>query len=828
MPISPHPRRNTRPALLLAASFAGGITLASACPWPGILGYSIGAGFVGAAVLLSLIRESSGTPVGKPIVWTIALFLLCLLLGSIHYHSHRRISETHLLFTVRAAASSDAEPVAAITGRIATFPALSDRYSRFILSADTVETQSSARMTKGYVHITCWKPYDLERNPFRSLAYGTRVRIHGTPAEVRPPGNPADFDYRSYLARRDVHLTMSVSNISDIQQLETSRDLSARILTPVRSYVRNAVESTIRTPEARAILMALLLGDRSQIDAAVKDQFRRTGLMHLLAISGLHVMMIGLVFYSLLLPLLKRLSFSWKLMEWTRSVVTAGILLVYCLITGAPASVVRALVMTVIVLGGVLAQRTYQPLNALGAAALVLLGLDPDQLFDVGFQLSFAAVAGILTITPAINKMMPRRIRQNKLTRPLLSTSIVSAAATLATMPVTLYHFGQVAFGGLVLNTIAIPVTVVVLCGAVAILLLFGSIPPAAHLVGSSTDRTINLLLGIADIGNDIFSWALVQRSVQSPLLVLAIIAAVLTVARWHSPRPRWILLCACLTLLTAFTWLDILSNRVQELDLIFFDVGQGDAALIQLPNDRAVLIDGGNRSSFTDEGTRTILPHLQQHGIDRLAAIIISHGHRDHMGGIPSVLRRVSTGRIIYNGRNVVSDVFTEMVRVADSLGVPLEQVSTGDTLQFDPRVRVSVLAPFTTPAADADANEASVVIRLQYGEIVALFTGDIEGHSEERLVRFLPRFLATDIIKVAHHGSETSSTQGFVSAASALPRDHLLAIICAGRDNNFDHPHPRILERWRSADADNHLTANGAGWLRTVGYQLQSVPWR
>jgi competence protein ComEC len=643
-----------------------------------------------------------------------------------------------------------------------------------------------------------------------------------------PPGNPSDFDYRAYLARRGVHFTVSLSDPSDIVLLTDETDLRARLLTGIRSFIQRTIQTTIPTKEARAILFALLLGDRSELAPDVKEQFQHTGLMHLLAISGLHVMIIGLAFYSLLLPVLKRLSFAWAMMEWTRSTVTLTILLVYCLITGAPASVVRAFTMTAVVLGGVLTQRTYQPLNALGAAAIFLLVLNENQIFDVGFQLSFVAVGGILIITPALQRLLPAPPKTRRISHSLVTTTYVSVAATLATMPVTLYHFGYVAFGGLLLNIIAIPITVIVLAGAVTTVVFHGLAGSVTEIIGLTTDLAVRVLLETAAVGDRLLGWTLVQEYVQSPLLLLAIVAAILFLVHWHEPRKRWRRAIVGLAFLTAFTWLHVLSSRTHELKLLFFDVNQGDAVLIELPNSEHILIDGGDKSSFVDQGKRTIIPHLRRHGINRLAGVIISHPHRDHMGGVLTVLNQVAIDRIIYNGQQYHSNLFDQIVRATDSLKIPLQAVNTGDTLDFDPTVRMQVLAPFNPPEPGADANEASVVVRMQYREITCLFTGDIERDTEGWLVQSLDSLLAVDLIKAPHHGSGTSSTPPLVRAATAAPEDSHFVVISADRNNKFDHPDPDVVNRWRTAGANVRRTMDGAVWLRTTGRHIQAIDWR
>ena len=301
-----------------------------------------------------------------------------------------------------------------------------------------------------------------------------------------------------------------------------------------------------------------------------------------------------------------------------------------------------------------------------------------------------------------------------------------------------------------------------------------------------------------------------------SVLLILALALSRRTVAR------RRLVLAAGASLAVGL-WVGVARGEAApHLDVVFLDVGQGDATLIRTPGGETVLIDAGLRSPYVDEGARTVLPHLQRYGVRRLATLVLTHADADHIGGAASVLRAVPVGRLVVNGADGESDLWREVLAKADSLGVPVQAVRAGDTLAVDPAVRLRVLGPGHLAGSP---NDASVVLRLDYGRTRWLLTGDAEVAGEGALVTRFRDDLAADVVKVGHHGSRTSSTPTLVSAAGRPE----IAVVSVARRNRYGLPDEEPLARWAATGASVLLTSReGAVWLRSDGETVRRHRWR
>jgi competence protein ComEC len=260
---------------------------------------------------------------------------------------------------------------------------------------------------------------------------------------------------------------------------------------------------------------------------------------------------------------------------------------------------------------------------------------------------------------------------------------------------------------------------------------------------------------------------------------------------------------------------------------VVFFDVGQSDAALVTLPNGRHLLIDAGLRSAYQDAGARTVVPHLHRFGIRRLDAVVVSHPHSDHLGGLNSILRSVPVGRVLHNGAEYDSDLYRENRALMDSLHVPSRAVHAGDTLDLDPHVRIQVLSPAANVPYPADVNEASVVLRIAYGGTSFLFLGDAGLQAEQEMLAHYGPLLPGEVAKVGHHGSLTGSGPAFVKrVASDKPT---IALVSTGLNNVYGLPKEEVVLRWREQGADVRITAHtGAVWLESDGARLWENPWR
>jgi competence protein ComEC len=843
---------NAYPALLGAVAVGGGVAGGAAFSfgaWTALAGALLAG--AGALLLGKQVRLVSLRPLG----WTVLALAALAALGAARYQQGRALPPSHVAhLTAGPPDSLDGEGHAVVLeGRVRSAPERSRRATRLVLSArrllapaDTARTGTARVDTipaTGKVAITL-RPsaWDAPRAPFPPVAEGDRLRLRGRLRAPPRPRNPADFDYGAYLRRQGIYATMTLYEPSRVTVTGRQRTLLEQAVVPARHYVARQLarfvpgrSSAKKTgSEARGVLRALLLGDRSLLAEATEEKFARSGLMHLLAVSGLHVLLVGWLFFQGVRPSLLRMGLHWRPAEFTRAALTLGVLGFYVLLAGAPASATRATVMAALLMGATLAQRPTRSLNALGAAAVLLLLWRPAQLFEAGFQLSFAAVGAIVTLVPWMQRRLPRSWDERPLRRWVAQSTLTTLAATLGTMPVLLAHFGRAPFSGLVLNLWAIPLTGVLLMGGLAVVAFGGWFAAGAASAGTAAAVAAEGLFWTARAGDASAPWTLLRVAEAGPWMLAASAAAVLVLVAWPRPRWRWRMAALALALAAAGTWQGVLAGRhAPRLDVLFFDVGHGDAVLLSLPGGGHALIDAGGRSPAGSAAQHTILPHLEARGIERLRTVVLSHPDGDHLGGLPALLRSgVEVGRLVTGGDQSKTALYGETQRLLDSLRVPVRVARAGDTLHLgavgEARDGVGVAARVFSPTQrltqGASENDASLALQLAYGRARFLFTGDAEAAMETLLVARYGPLLESDAVKIGHHGSATSSVPAFVRAAAGPD-----AFAVASSGDRFGLPSESVLARWRAAGATPLATARtGAVWLRTDGEHVWRVHWR
>ena len=835
------------PAALGAGCFALGILGATAWPGPGVGAWGLGLAAAGALAGLAVWHGRRRLVSLAPLGLALAAALGAVAAGGLRTAAFRTLPPDHLAhlwhaadtLTDAGAARFDAVPVT-LGGVVADAPDRGRRAVRFTLDARRLTpagTTDTVAVT-GRVRVR-FAPsrHGPPRAAFPRVTQGDRLRLVGDLRPPPAPRNPSDFDYGAYLRRRGLYATLTLYDGADVAVTGSAAGPVTWVVRRARAYVEAHLARHVPDADARAVLRALLLGDRSQVTDATRAAFADTGLMHLLAVSGLHVVLVGFVLYGLLRPLLVRLGLGWRPAEVTRAALTVVVLGFYALLTGGSASVVRAVVMAALLIGGHVLQRSAHALNTLGVAALVLLAARPTMLLDAGFQLSFAAVAAIVTLNPVLHHVVPARWTAHAAGAWVVQMTTVSLAATLGTAPVLLAHFGQVAFAGLALNLVAIPATGLALAGALLTTLAGGLSTAVAGVLGAATTACVQVLLATATLGAETLGALTWRGAVADPWRLAAMTAALVALAQLRRPRLRWRLAGAALACVAVSLGLALArGDHRPRLDVLFFDVGQGDAALLTMPNGRTLLIDAGKRTPTSDAAVRTILPHLRRHGVDRLDAVVVTHADSDHLGGVPSLLRAVEVGAVWHNGWPADTELYAETMHLLDSLRIPHRAARAGDTLALDPSVAIQVLAPPPAPAAHGfGENDASVVLRAVYGRTRWLFAGDVEAAAERWLTTHAADVLASDVVKVAHHGSSTSSTPALVEAATRRAADGAAraapvhAVVSVGARNGYGLPSAEVLGRWRDAGARLHRTATaGAVHLRSDGTGVEHVQWR
>ncbi|HSD30935.1 MAG TPA: DNA internalization-related competence protein ComEC/Rec2, partial [Gemmatimonadales bacterium] len=543
---------------------------------------------------------------------------------------------------------------------------------------------------------------------------------------------------------------------------------------------------------ARAPLVdALVIGRTADVDSELRERYARSGLAHILSISGLHV-----GFFAAWLALLLRLA---GVPPRPRLVCEGVAVFAYCWVIGFPAPATRAGLM--LALDGVARwrQRVVAPRGTVALAALVVLLADPWAIRSVGAWLSVSAIAAVIWAGRAVSGPPPL-----KLVAP-------AAAATLVTAPITAYAFGTVAPIGVIANLVAIPLGSIAVPGMIFALGLSSLVPALGALLAAGSGATLALLDLVAATAARVPGGHVISMPGWPAAIAWT---GVLAVAwwLWTSPRRHWVVAGRVALIAAALAWGSFLARAPRDSDGVltvhFLDVGQGDAAALRTPAGHWVLIDGGPRTPQGDAGRRVVLPFLRRLGAGALALVVATHGDADHLGGLPAVVEALPPRVVLEPGEPLGRPLYLEFLADVERAGATWHPARTGDRVELD-GVTFQVLSPDSGWAAQQeDVNEQSVVLLVTYGATRLLFMGDAGVPVEARLARQVGR---VDLLKVGHHGSRTATSEEWLSELAPAE-----AVISVGAHNTYGHPAPEVLARL----LQHHVTTLRTDQLGTITF--------
>jgi competence protein ComEC len=638
------------------------------------------------------------------------------------------------------------------------------------------------------------------------------------PSRYMDPGVP---DHELALARRGVTL---VGIAKSAMLVETLRRGSAfdELAASIRRAVRQRVDAAVGRWDARsaAIVKAILLGDRAGLDDRVELRLQEAGTYHVLAISGGNVAILAAVMIGAL-----RLA---RVGRRVAEAATAVWLVFYAFLVGGGASVDRATLMAVTYLAAHAVDHRNRPMNSLLFACGAGLSAAPLAIFDPAFWLTFGATGAILAGVPRLSGESAAWWAPFRHAWLLFGASLAAEAGLL---PVGAFVFSRVTFAGLVLNFLAIPLmTVVQVAGIAAI---------GASWVSASWAASTGYLAHLA-------SWALVESAglVQvAPWLSHRLpppgpfamglyysgwalwlgTSSQVIAPGWRGQRARWLGRASLGTTCLAGMWIlfapGLRDDGAARLKVTFIDVGQGDAALLQLPTGFTLLVDtGGAGGSSYDIGQRVVEPVLWARGVRRIDYLLVTHGDGDHLNGAAAVVRDFSP-REVWEGVPVPRLApLQELRKAADRAGMGWRVIQRGDLLHLGP-VELQAWHP-GVPEWERQKvrNDDSVVLEVRYGDVSILLAGDIGPAVEADLARIIPP-AALRVLKAPHHGSQTSNTSAFVAAVKPAA-----VVVSVGRGNRFGHPSPVIVRRYEDAGARVFRTdLDGAVTLTTDGRTVE-----
>ncbi len=769
-----------RPILYVLIPFALGIASSAVFKAGPVYTFSLSALFLTSSVIYH--RKSQ--------VSHISLYIAMFFFGVFYLQNSLVFSGDHISRSV-----SDAPKTVFIQGVISDDPTAGmTPYHKvkttFILNVDSVKEGEAWRRSRGRMDVSLYGPV---KEP---LHFGQKIVMEGVLS--RPVGlkNPGLFDYEKYLAIKEIYAVFKVKEggVVEIVADDAANRLKAAAYR-LRNWIRTAVDKHFEAPYS-GFIKAIMIGDRTDLKYNLNDDFIKTGTVHAIAISGLNVGLIAAIFLGALalLRLPKKLNLA----------LAACAMVVYTFIAGSSPPIVRAVIIFVVFVAGYLINRESEMLNSLAFAAFIMLLANPKELFDPSFQLSFASIAGMVIFMPAINGFLrmdatKRRSFSGKAGSYLLSAVSVSAGAWLSTWPIVAHYFNIISPVALLANLVVVPALFVLTAGSFLFLLA----EPFSGILSGSLAHALSLFCKALFTANHFLAdlpFAYTRIAAPSGAIMTLYYAAIFLIILHPKVEFKKIsvrkmeILILLLIALNALVWSDAAAMNSDALRITFLDVGQGDSALIELPGGKNVLIDagpGGDEERF-DAARSVVAPYLWNRKINKLDAVIVTHFHEDHLGGMLYLVDNFKIMNVMDNGATCEnSEIFDKYASAVKNKKINRKTIGGGDAINFKGGT-IFVLNP-EKGSALADSNENSLVLKIHCKNFDALLCGDASNSALARMTAQYGDFLRSDVIKIPHHGGNAGSdiiVKDFLNASGANT-----AIISVAKMNKYRAPSEKTL---------------------------------
>ncbi|MFO7889314.1 MAG: DNA internalization-related competence protein ComEC/Rec2 [bacterium] len=759
---------------------------------------------ISTLVLIFLIRKYIHTR-----FFQIFLFLSVTFCGICYFQTYNFISTHNPSFAIITVNTSSE-----IKGYLIKDPANKKTRLEYMLKVTHVIHEKETHKADFKILVKDYKK--LSKN----LKYGDQVTLKGKIKKPRGLRNPEGFNYRKYLTGKNIFYVFYVDRIIQKTEIKKGNIILREIVYPVRRFINASISELFTSTSTRSIIKALTLGDKELISDDIWESFSKTGVIHVLAVSGLHV--------GFILVMCLTLFNLFRFNKFMSTVLTIVILIFYTLLTESHPPVFRAAVMSSLYLLSIHLERKTQPFNIIGLAGLILIIINPNNLFSLSFILSFTAISSIIYFyNKLINLPFYVTIKKQKPFRAkLLATMFVSLSALMGTIPVSAYYFNRIPLLSIIINFFAIPLTGLIV-GLSFITFLFSSISLfVASIYAGLVDILVSAFISII-IWFSHFSFSHITAASPDSMIIVIYYLVLFLVFNFNNKKYRKILIFSLLISFNILTWKAVLHNNSPKLQWIQFDVGQGDAALLTTPKNKTILIDGGAKSKLFDNGKQIIAQYLNKKGIKRINYIILSHPHSDHVGGLVYIVQNFTVDRIYYSNCPYSTSIYSAFLEIAKQKNYKLYEITSPDSLIL-PACKIYFLSPSEnikseTKKFNFNVNNQSLIAYVLYGQTKMLFMGDAEKEIEQKLLQTYGS-LQCDALKIGHHGSSTSSTFPFIKQV-----DPEIGILSVGENNRFHLPSKLVLQYFHLLDIQIHRTdKQGAAVLVSDGITVSQIDWR
>lgn len=600
-----------------------------------------------------------------------------------------------------------------------------------------------------------------------SIKYGDSLYIEGEFKQPEEARNYKGYNYKQYLKTKKIIGTV------ELEKAKILKSSNGSFIHNIQKYIRDTINGTL-TDEEGNLLLAILLGDKDKLSEDIQESFKTSNLSHMLAVSGTHVsyIILGLTY------VLQNSIIGKK----NGKIVCIIFLLAFMAITNFTPSVTRACIMAILTLFSSIIYRKSDVYTNISVAALITLIFNPYSLLDLGFQLSYGGTIGIIIFI----KRIQEKKSNSKVINYIKQMALVSIYANIIIIPIMMYHFNTVSFTFIISNIMASPILGIIVITGFLFIIASITVKPLTRLIAIFIKPILSILIKISQICSKLpFSNILVV----TPYMfnVISYYAIILYCIKSKKNNKCKIIICLLIVL--------ILINFIiyifpQKLRIFFIDVGQGDSTLIITPDKKTVLIDGGGSDSF-DVGKKVLLPYLLDRRILKIDYVLISHFDTDHCGGILTIMEKVKVKNIIISEQAEHSENYERFKKLMIHKKIRLIEVKKGDKIKIGRYSEFKILFPTSRLLSENPLNNNSIVAQFNYNNFKMLFTGDIEKLAEQQILKAEKAEIRADILKVAHHGSKTSSIPEFIKAVK--PK---IALIGVGKNNTFGHPNQQTIK--------------------------------
>ena len=627
------------------------------------------------------------------------------------------------------------------------------------------------------------------------LEYGDLVEIKGEYSAPEVARNYKGFDYSQYLKTLNIYGTIKV---------EEAKIINKNQLSPILISINNIKEKMIdnanrNMPKRTAnLLLGILIGERDNIQEDIIESFRTANLSHILAVSGAHTsyIILGITYLISKSKTPKRIGY----------IITIIILLIFIIITGASYSVVRACIMAIVVIGAKICYRKENFFTSICISLIIILIQNPFAINDIGLKLSFMGTAGIVIF----NKSITNFFIKLKIKQKIAEALSVTFSAQLMIMPITILNFNTISLTFFISNILASPLLGIIIIFGFISIFISSILNPISKILFLILHIFLELLILVAKVTEKIPGSSIL---VKTPNILFAIVYYILILffnyffvikqnptRRFHKKIIKIITIKniknTVKVIVVVFLIMLLLTRIVRIINptfkIYFIDVGQGDSTLIVTPKNKKILIDGGEGK------TNVLFQYLLDRRINKIDYIIISHFDSDHCNGLIEIIEKMRVENIVMSKQSKESEEYKKILEIIKQKNIKVSSVKAEDKIIIEKNLYIKILNP-AEKFEFQDLNNNAIVAKLVYKNFSMLFTGDIEK-AEESLAKKYKNELKSTILKVAHHGSKTSTSEEFLKYVEPQ-----IALIGVGKNNKFGHPNQITIERLKSIRSQN-----------------------